>query len=429
MAQPKKIAIYEDTQTQADFLQSAARETGCNVYMFNEETAFYNHFISINPDLIIFRSESLNTVSRILNTLLFVNFKHPVLIFSDNTYMDDLVSITRIHTAKVFVPPSKPADMKTIITDVIHSSSTSSDSGHPVPVIVGDTPEIIRIKKKIAELGKNDDAILIQGEKGTGRELLAKSIHLASDKNEDAFIVIDIADHISKTSRNRYDWINNQILTDRSRSLLENGGGTIYFKAIDLLPLSFQGSFLQFFHDDRVGKTRIIADSERKINQLVQKELFRKDLYYRLNVIKIDMPPLRKRKADISLLIDFFVTRYCIEANVPHFHLSDKVKKAFSVYDWPQNIAELEHVIARKELLADEDLLIDELDKMIRSNKKKTDKGIQLKKITQYVVGRIESEILKLVLEKTNWNRRRAASTLTISYKSLLNKIKAYNLN
>ncbi len=201
MAQPKKIAIYEDTQTQADFLQSAARETGCNVYMFNEETAFYNHFISINPDLIIFRSESLNTVSRILNTLLSVNFKHPVLIFSDNTHMDDLVSITRIHTAKVLVPPSKPEDMKTIITDVIHSSPTSSDSGHPVPVIVGDTPEIIRIKKKIAELGKNDDAILIQGEKGTGRELLAKSIHLASDKMKMRLLASILPTTFPKTSR------------------------------------------------------------------------------------------------------------------------------------------------------------------------------------------------------------------------------------
>jgi DNA-binding NtrC family response regulator len=294
---------------------------------------------------------------------------------------------------------------------------------------VGNTPEIIRIKKMISGLGKNDDAILIQGERGTGRELLAKSIHFASDRNEDAFIVIDIADHISKTSPNRYDWMNNQILTDRSRSFLANGGGTIYFKAIDLLPLSFQGSFLQFFHDDRIGKTRIIADSEIKIDQLVQKGLFRKDLYYRLNVIKIDMPPLRERKADISSLIDFFVTRYCIESNVSHFHLSDKVKKAFSVYDWPQNVEELERIIDRKELLTDEDRLINELDKIIRNNKKKTDKGIQLKKITQYVVSRIESEILKLVLEKTNWNRRRAANTLTISYKSLLNKIKAYNLN
>ncbi len=429
MAQPKKIAVYNDNQTQADFLQSAAMEAGHHIYLFDEETAFYNHFISIKPDLMIFRSESLNTVSRLLDTVLFLNYRRSILIFSDNMLIDDLISSSQNRSVKRCPPPYRHAEIKTIIDTAIHPAHPVPDNGSPIPIIVGNTPEIIRIKKMISGLGKNDDAILIQGERGTGRELLAKSIHFASDRNEDAFIVIDIADHISKTSHNRYDWMNNQILTDRSRSFLANGGGTIYFKAIDLLPLSFQGSFLQFFHDDRIGKTRIIADSEIKIDQLVQKGLFRKDLYYRLNVIKIDMPPLRERKADISSLIDFFVTRYCIESNVSHFHLSDKVKKAFSVYDWPQNVEELERIIDRKELLTDEDRLINELDKIIRNNKKKTDKGIQLKKITQYVVSRIESEILKLVLEKTNWNRRRAANTLTISYKSLLNKIKAYNLN
>ncbi len=429
MAQPKKIAIYEDTQTQAEFLQSAAGEAGHNVYTFDEEMAFYNHFISVKPDVLIFRSDSLNTVSRILNILLFLNFKRPILIFSDNMLMDDLVSITRNHTAKVFPPPYKHEEIKATIATALLSSSPTPNNGHPVPVIVGDTPEIIRIKKKIPELGKTDDAILIQGEKGTGRELLAKSIHFASGRNNDAFIVVNIANHLPKISQGRYDWIKNQIIVDKDRSLLENGGGTIYFKDMDSLPLSSQGTFLQFFHDDRIRKTRVIASSEIKIDQLVQKGLFRKDLYYRLNVIKIDMPPLRERKADISQLIDFFVTRFCIEANVSHFHLSDKVKKAFSVYDWPQNVAELEHFIARKEIFEDEDQIINELDKMIRKSKKKTDKAVQLKKITQYVVGRIESEILKLVLEKTNWNRRRAANTLTISYKSLLNKIKAYNLN
>jgi DNA-binding NtrC family response regulator len=143
----------------------------------------------------------------------------------------------------------------------------------------------------------------------------------------------------------------------------------------------------------------------------------------------MDMPSLRERKADIPLLVDFFVTAHCIESGVCHFSLSDNVKKAFSAYDWPDNVRELENFINRKAPLDNEDQIINAIEKMIKKNEKRTDKKIQLKRIAQHVVGRIESEILKLVLEKTNWNRRRAAETLTISYKSLLNKIKAYNLN
>jgi len=391
------------------------------VYAFDEETTFYNNFISIDPDLILFRSGSLEKVSRILNILLYINFRHPVIIFSDSKEVIDLVNFNQDLRATICRPPYHPSRIKTTIDAVIQRFPGVSKNSRRMPVIVGNTPEIVRIRKMAAGLGQNNDAVLIQGEAGTGKKLLARRIHFASEKKAHAFIEVNISRQVLVRE--------NQIISEKDRAILKDGGGTLYVKEIDSLPFSFQGMFLQFFQEDRIKDTRIIASSEIKIDRLVQKELFRKDLYYRLNVIKIDIPPLRERRADIPLLADFFITRNCIESGGCHFNLSSKVKRALSGYDWPENIKELEHFLSREGELDHEELILDEISEMSRESREKADKGIHLKRITGQVVGRIESEILKLVLEKTNWNRRRAAESLTISYKSLLNKIKAYNLN
>jgi DNA-binding NtrC family response regulator len=429
--QPNKILILEDDQIQAGSLQSAARETGHHVYVFDKESAFYNNFKQLNPDLVLFWSTSPERDSRILNTLLFFNYWHPVLIFSDNTGMDDLVAANQNLIVKVFPPPYKRSKLMAAIDDAIHDPRIIPSTGRHAPVIVGNTPEMIRIKKMISGLGHNNDAVFIQGEAGTGRELLAENIHFTSNHDADSFIVVNVERQVIESGRNgqkESPLDQNYIVTDKERMILE-GGGTIYFKAIDMLPLSLQGTFLQFFHDERLRKTRIITSSDLKIDPLVRKGLFRKDLYYRLNVIKIDMPSLRHRKADIPLLADFFITRHCLESNVRHFSLSDKVKKAFLAYGWPENVAEFEAFLAREALTNREDQIIAELDEMTWREKKKSDNGIKLKIITQHVIGKVEMEMIKRVLKKTNWNRRRAAENLTISYKSLLNKIKAYNLN
>ncbi len=431
-ASQSKIVILEDAPARAGFLPSVARQTGHVVYTFDKESAFYNNFISIDPDLIIFQSGSPDTVSRLLNILLFVNFNHPVLIFSDSSRVNDLAAIGSDLPASVGSLPCHPGKIKTAIDTAMEKASLGAGKKRPGPILVGNTPEMLRIKKMIASLGYNRDAVLIQGETGTGRELLAIRIHLASNDNEDAFIRVDVPRQISETTgtgQSRYTWNHQQMISDGDRELLKNGGGTIYIKSIDRLPLSLQGTLLHFFQENYPDDIRLIASGETQIDQLVHRGLFRKDLYYRLNVIRIDMPPLRQRKPDIPLLVDYFVTRYCIESGARHFSFSDKTKMVFSKYDWPENVAEMERFLSEKLGAVREDQIIHELSEMTLKNKKKTERGVHLKKITRRVIGRIESEILKLVLEKTNWNRRQAAKTLTISYKSLLNKIKAYNLN
>lgn len=323
-----------------------------------------------------------------------------------------------------------------------------SEHRNSFPVIVGNTPEIVRIREMIPGLRHNNDAILIQGEKGTGKELLAQSIHLASTKNHRSFVKTNISRQLFQSvqtgTEKHYGEIN-KIIPYCGNTVFENEDkGTIYFEAIDTIPVSYQGVLLQCFERDEWKKIRIVASSHSKLDHLVQKGAFRKDLYFRLNVIKINVPPLRERKVDIPLLADFFINQFCIESGICHFQLSARIKKALSEYHWPDNVEELKSFITTKNFMGREDRILRKIHALIEKNRCQEFDGlsarisagrmndaedrVSLKEISKQFTSRIETEILKLVLDKTNWNRKQAAETLAISYKSLLNKIKAYNL-
>lgn len=334
---------------------------------------------------------------------------------------------------------------KNIIFDEDQAETKYNQS---LPVIVGKTPEIVRIRKLVSELKDNNDPVLIQGEKGTGKELLAQSIHAASKENNHPFVKLNISEALFKSFDtdicNNYSKINRIVSYISDTAFGNDDTGTIYFEAIDTIPLSHQGILLPFFESDDWKKIRIVASSHPRINFLVQEGMFRKDLYFRLNVIKIIVTPLRKRKADIPLLADFFINKSCLESGTSCFQLSDRAKKAMSEYQWPNNVDELKTFIETAESIDREDRILNKIDALIEKNQSQTPDRlnpyipdgmmdekigrVSLKKISNRFISRIETEILKTVLAKTNWNRKQAAETLAISYKSLLNKIKDYKL-
>jgi len=442
-----KIVILEENQVQKDFLKATVEDTGHLAFVFDKETTFFNNILPIDADLIIFRSASIDKASRILNTLLFLNYHKPVIVISEKSDVRHFIGSTPGIHASVLSPPYQRSEIKTMIKTLLNEFE-KTEYRNSFPVIVGNTPEIVRIREMIPGLRYNNDAILIQGERGTGKELLAKSIHIASTKNDRSFVKTNLSKQLFKSvhtdTEKYYDEINRFIPSKGNAIFKNEDGGTIYFEEIDSIPESFQGVLLQCFDGDQHKRIRVVASSRSKIGHLVQKGAFRKDLYFRLNVIKINVPPLRERKADIPLLADFFVNKFCIESGICHFQLSARIKKALSEYHWLDNVEELESFITTNSFMGSEDQILSKIYALIGKNSyqgfnsKNTytiagamDGGggrVSLKEISKKFTSRIETEILKLVLEKTNWNRKQAAETLAISYKSLLNKIKAYNL-
>ena len=324
------------------------------------------------------------------------------------------------------------------------------------PSIIGNSPGIVKIKEMIPDLSNSREPILLKGEKGTGRELVAKVIQYQSERKNNPFVKVNCSALTNVMSKSELIGGNASPFKDLNQH--ENGiflvanTGTLFLDEIGQLPAAYQAELLLLVEENGALKpetgayenvdVRIIASTNNDVETLVDKGVFLKNLFYRLNVISIKIPPLRHRLEDIPFLADFFADKYCAELGKSHFRLSRNTKNTFFSYHWPGNVLELENMVKGAVALGNEDSIISQLDTQNKINEytyniaelvdvKKHINGssdLPLKDICRAINAQAEKKLMKQALEKTNWNRKKAAMMLSISYKSLLNKIKAYNL-
>ena len=322
--------------------------------------------------------------------------------------------------------------------------------------IVGNNPEIVKIKEMIPDLSRSSETVLLKGEKGTGKELVAKVIQYKSGRRENPFVKVNCSALTNEMSENELLGRNAQAIKDlnqRKKGIFSVADtGTLFFDEIGQLPPAYQAELLLLLEESGMAKTvakaeekiyvRVIASTSADLDSLVKKGTFLKKLYNSLNVISIIIPPLRNRLEDIPFLSDFFADKYCAELGKSHFRLSRKIKNTFFSYHWPGNVLELENLVKGAVALGNEDSIISQLDKpnkldeytynfaeLTDIKKSIKDSGdLPLKDICREINAQAEKKLMKQALERTNWNRKKAAIILKISYKSLLNKIKAYNL-
>ncbi|OQY14099.1 MAG: hypothetical protein B6I30_01600 [Desulfobacteraceae bacterium 4572_187] len=324
------------------------------------------------------------------------------------------------------------------------------------PSIVGNNSEIVKIKEMIPELSRSSETVLLKGEKGTGKELVAKVIQYKSDRRENPFVKVTCSALTNEMSENELLGRNVQAIKDlnqRKKGIFSVADtGTLFFDEIGQLPPAYQVELFLLLEENGMSKTvakakekiyvRVIASTSADLDSLVKKGTFLKKLYNRLNVISIIIPPLRYRLEDIPFLSDFFADKYCDELGKNHYRLSKKTKNIFFSYHWPGNVLELENLVKGAVALGNEDDLINQLNKQNRIdeythniaeltdiNKHMEGSGnLPLKDICREINAQAEQKLMKQALSKTNWNRKKAAIMLNISYKSMLNKIKEYKI-
>jgi len=214
------------------------------------------------------------------------------------------------------------------------------------------------------------------------------------------------------------------------------------------MSLSLQGKLLQVLQDrefSRLGgkkdirvDVRVLVATNKNIEESVRNGQFREDLYYRLNVVNITIPPLRERKEEIPIFVEYFLDKFGKKYQKEVHPLSDKIMKTFYRYHWSGNVRELENVIQRLVVLGNEKAIIEELtsvpqkDSILEKKKKTTSikkNRPSLKQVNHEAIKKVESEIILKALKMTNWNRKKAADKLNISYKALLYKIKETGLD
>ncbi len=337
---------------------------------------------------------------------------------------------------------------------IVPISSTSSSTFVEVGEVTREegifiyaSDQMHRIKEIIDQIANTDVTVLIQGESGVGKEVVARSIHLNSVRKEKPFVKVNCAALPQELLESELFGYEKGAFTGAYRQKpgkfeLANGG-TIFLDEISEMSLSLQGKLLQVLQDrefSRLGgkkdirvDARVLVATNKNMEEGVKNGRFREDLYYRLNVVNITLPPLRERREEIPIFVEYFLDKFCKKYQKKVNPLSDKMMKLFSQHHWLGNVRELENVIQRFVVLANEKAIIEELAPMTKKdatpgkgNRVVPTKKIwpSLKEVNREAVKKAESEIILKALEKTNWNRKKASRMLNISYKALLYKIK-----
>jgi len=325
------------------------------------------------------------------------------------------------------------------------------------PSIIGKSEKMLAVFDLITQVAPSRSTVLIYGESGTGKELIAKAIHSASTRADKAFIPVN-------TGSIPVDLLESQLFGHvkgaftsaiaSKKGLFEVADqGTIFFDEISTIGHETQAKLLRVIQERefmRLGGTdtikvdvRILTASNEDLSKLVREGRFRDDLYHRLNVISVQLPPLRDRKEDIPLLIDRFLEQFCHENGKPTRQFTHSAMKLLMDYDWPGNVRELENVVERAVVLSTQESVdADLLPESVRTREIVKGVRLQLAEFLPPLPGEVGSrgtapapslfEILEEVerriivdmLERTNWNQTEAAERFQIPLSTLNQKIK-----
>jgi two-component system, NtrC family, response regulator AtoC len=318
------------------------------------------------------------------------------------------------------------------------------------PSLVGDGEVMQRLRATIDRVAATRSTVLVVGESGTGKELVARAIHDASPRRGCRFVAVNCAAIPGTLLESELFGHRRGAFTDAVRDkpgLFEDAdGGTLFLDEIGELPLALQSKLLRALQDGeirRVGDTasikvdvRLVAATLRDLADDVREGRFREDLYYRLNVLPVSIPPLRERTEDIPLLARFFAQRHSARHHLGEVELSDVAIEALVRQPWPGNVRELENVIERAVVLADGPIDgrdprvidVDYLGTVMNvqgAGSSGVDPGaLSIKKATR----EIEQDLIRRALGVTQGNRTNAAKLLEISHRALLYKMKDYGI-
>ena len=301
------------------------------------------------------------------------------------------------------------------------------------------------VRQRIDKVASSGVPILIQGDSGTGKDLLARFIHDLSSGPENPFVKVNCAAIPGSLLESELFGYEKGAFTGAhsakpGRVELANNG-TLFLDGINDIDMSLQAKLLQLLQDgqfsriggqeDRHVQVRVICATNRRLENEIASGRFRADLYYRINVVSIQLPALRARSEDIPELASYFLEVHKTRHNIPAKPLSHAAARLLERHPWPGNIRELENLIERYVILGSEEAVSSELLSWEQSHatpETPIDGQIHLKKVTRQAVHELEGKIILSVLEANRWNRKRTASALKISYRALLYKIRRAGL-
>jgi two-component system response regulator AtoC len=415
-----------------------------------------------------------------------------VIMLSGREQASTIVEAVRLGAADYVVKPDDPEGLGEIALDSAIKSAIEktrlvseitelrrqlSDDQDRAFLFWGDSPDMQTIASVIEQVADSDVTVLIRGESGVGKELVARAIHQRSSRKDRPFVKVNCAALPAELLESELFGHEKGAFTGAATTRIgkfeQADTGTIFLDEIGEMKAALQAKLLHVLQDAQFTKlgsnrainvdVRVVAATNRDLEGMMLRGEFREDLYYRLKVIEVTVPPLRERRGEITHLTQFFIDRYARRYNRPVRQLSPDLQRRFLTYEWPGNIRELENMIKRIVILQDEALVVREMERNPRAalavagvgagmsaarsvapveepddlEVETPDEpaqpevavatapaGSRLADVAKSAAMKAERSIIEDTLQQVHWNRRRAAEQLGVSYKTLLNKIK-----
>jgi len=367
----------------------------------------------------------------------------PIAVITAHGSMDSAISALK-YGAFDFL--TKPVDLSLLRTLVKDALNLSDDTGYSENTLIGQSSVMNDLRSTISKLSRSQAPIYISGESGTGKELVARLIHNMGARSKHAFVPVNCGAVRHELMESEFFGHKKGSFTgavsDKDGLFQAAEGGTLFLDEIADLPQNIQVKLLRAIQEKKIRpigfqyevpvNVRILSSTHKDLSELVEQGVFRKDLYYRINVIEVNVSPLRERREDIFLLTNHIINRLKTESSMKEVSISDEALEILMKYDFPGNIRELENILERAITMCEgniinvSDIAIDRDDCINEQKSSKynpSNMGLE-----NYLVD-IEKQAILDALNKTKWNKTAAAKLLGISFRALRYKLEKLDLN
>jgi two-component system response regulator AtoC len=471
--EPFRVLVIDDDPGVRDYMEALVSRQGYGVFPVADAEQALANLDTIAPDIITLDVvlpglDGLETLRRLKQRMPDV----PVVMLSGHGQARNIVEAMRLGASDFLRKPFEVEELELAFQKALEKRALKQEverlrgrarSETELLLLCGDNPKMKEIRDIIEQVADTDITVLIRGDSGTGKELVARTIFQLSGRRDQPFVKVNCAALPSELLESELFGFEKGAFTGAQKRKLGKfefaNHGTIFLDEISEMHPGLQAKLLQVLQDGEFSRlggesdvrvdTRIVAATNRNLEEAVGDGSFREDLYYRLNVVTVHLPPLRDRPDAIPLLVDHFLTKNNAQYNKDLKHLSNETMNVFMQYAWPGNVRELENMVRRMVVLGNEQTVLEEIS--LRGDQAGKGSGgsgderdgldleslgvdfskgeaIDLKAISRRAAQVAEKRVIE-VLQQTRWNRKEAAEKLQISYKALLYKMKDNGLS
>jgi two-component system response regulator AtoC len=453
------LVVIDDDQSFRSYLTTLLEAIGHRVTCFaSGEEAVEALEKGLAPSMIILDiiMEGLSGIE-VLKKVRQIQEDLPIIMLTGVDQTQTIVEAMRFGASDYLVKPFEAEELEIAIRNVFEKADLVDEIKRLRTLLhredqetaVFHSPKMLEIVEVVRQVAETDVTVLVHGESGVGKEVVAKRVHQLSPRAEAPFVKVNCAALPNDLLESELFGYEKGAFTGATRSkpgkfeLAQRG--TIFLDEIGEMSLPTQAKLLQVLQDGEFARlggqknvrvdVRVLVATNKDLETMVEQQQFREDLYYRLNVISLHVPPLRERKEEIPVLTDLFTKKFSRQFNKKVSRLPEVLVDAFLRHDWPGNVRELENMIKRYVVLRDEKIILNELADgsslpmeeefdMDLTGLVEEGKSVSLKAIDKKVAQLAEGVLISRVLQHTKGNKRKAAEILQISYKALLYKIK-----